>query len=84
MNHKHLKVVTDDFPSGYTSLNEFCYHMKNKNLVVLHLLEKYAGVSLESDPQLQDIRKIILDVSGNVNRLPYNLFVEDDVDARLQ
>lgn len=84
MNHKQLRVLTDDFPSGHTSLNEFCYHMKNKNLVVLHLLENFLGVNLNSTPELQDIRKIILDVSGNVNRLPYNLFVEDDVDERLQ
>lgn len=84
MKHQDLKVVTDDFPSGYASLNEFCYHLKNKNLVILHLLENHLGVPLDSNATLQDIRKIILDVSGNINRLPYNLFVEEDVNERLQ
>lgn len=81
MTYKEIKVVTDDFPNGYTSLSEFCHHMKNKNIVVLHLLEDYLQMSLDNDEVLKDIRKIILDVSGNINRLPYNIFVEDDVDA---
>ena len=76
MNTKDIKVVTDDFPNGYTSLNEFCYHTKNKNIVVLHLLENYLGKPLDSDDTLKEIRKIVLDVSGSINRLPYNLFVE--------
>ena len=84
MNHKEIKVKTEIFPSGYTSLVEYCYHLKNKNNVVLHLLESYLGVCMESDKNLAEIRKIILDVSGNINRLPYNIFVEEeDENARL-
>lgn len=83
MNHKEIKVITDDFPQGFTSLVEYCYYLKNKNTVVLHLIEDYIGISLDSDEKLKEVRKIILDVSGNVNRLPYNIFVEEDDDEGL-
>jgi hypothetical protein len=83
MKYKEIKVISEDFPNGYTSLVEFCYHAKNKNNVVLHLLENYLGKSLNDDEKLSEIRKIILDVSGEINRLPYNLFVEGDSDSRL-
>lgn len=81
--NKNIKVVSDDFPQGYTSLIEFCHHTKSKNLVVLHLLEEYLGESLSSNDELINIRKIILDVSGNINRLPYNMFIEGDEVEKL-
>lgn len=78
MNYKQIKVKTEDFPQGFSSLSGFCYHLKNKNTVALHLIEKYIGKSLDSEDRLVEIRKIILDVSGEINRLPYNIFIEDD------
>lgn len=83
MKYKDIRVVADGFPEGNTSLVEYCYHLKNKNMVVLHLIENYIGYPLTSDDKLMEIRKIILDVSGNVNRLPYNIFVEEDEDEKL-
>ena len=83
MNHKEIKVKTDNFPQGYTNLVEYCYHLKNKNLVVLHLIENYIGYPLDTDDRLKEIRKIILDVSGNINRLPYSIFVEEDENEGL-
>lgn len=78
MNYKDIKVKSDDFTYGYANLVEFCHYNKTKNTVVLHLLEEYLGKKLDSDEKLEDIRKIILDVSGSINRLPYNIFVEGD------
>lgn len=80
MNYKDIKVEADNFPKGYTSLVEYCYYLKNKNSVVLHLIENYVGHPLDTDDRLLEIRKIILDVGGNINRLPYNVFVEEDED----
>jgi len=82
MKHTEIKVLTEDTSYGYTNLVEYCYRLKNKNLVVLHLIENYIGYPLDSDERLMEIRKIILDVSGNINRLPYNLFVEEDEDEK--
>lgn len=81
MMKNDIKIKTDDFPYGYTSLIEFCYHTKKKNLVALHLLENYLGHPLSDNKELMEIRKIILDVSGDINRLPHNIFIEDDLDA---
>ena len=83
MNYKDIKVEADNFPEGCTSLIEYCYYLKNKNSVVLHLIENYVGYPLDTDDRLLEIRKIILDVGGNINRLPYNIFVEEDEDEGL-
>lgn len=83
MNYKEIKIKTEDFPQGFTSLSEFCYYVKNKNTVALHLIEEYTGKRLSEDKKLSEIRKIILDVSGDINRLPYNIFIEDDDNEKL-
>ena len=80
---KNFKVMSDNFPEDAKSLIEFCYYLKNKNIVSLHLLEDYLGVDMDSNEKLQEIRKIILGVSGSINRLPYHIYMEDVEDEKL-
>lgn len=79
---KDFKVKNEFFECGYENLDSYCKWLKNKNTVTLHLLEKYLGQSLESDERLLEIKKIILDVSGDISRLPHNIFVKDDEDEK--
>lgn len=78
MIDKRLKVHNEHFPLGYENLSSYCYWLKNKNTVVLHLLENYLEQELSSDERLIEIRNIILDVSGSIHRLPHNIFVGDE------
>ena len=77
-----FKVKNDFFECGHENLDSYCRWLKNKNTVSLHLIEKYIGVPFESDAQLAEIKKIILDVSGDIGRLPHNIFIEDDDDEK--
>ena len=83
MNHKKFKIKSTFYQSGQEDLDSYCRWLKNKNIVTLHLIENYLGFPVESDERLVEIKKIILDVSGDINRLPYNIFIEDDSDEKL-
>lgn len=68
-----VQVQNDHFESGYEDLSSYCEWLKRKNNVVIHLIEKFVGKEMQSDPLLSEIRNIILDVSGDIGRLPYKI-----------
>lgn len=78
-----VMVTNDYYNNGHGEIKEHCKWLKNKNIVALHLIESYLGISMDSDKRLAEIKNIILDVSGEINRLPYNIILVDDVDERL-
>ena len=79
---KKFKIKNDFFECGYEPLDSYCRWLKNKNIVSLHLIEKYLGIPFESDARLVEIKKIILDVSGDIERLPYNIFIDGDSNEK--
>lgn len=84
-----IRVENDHFEIGSEELDTYCMWLKNKNNVVLHLIESYLkaeGViqdDLSSDPKLKEIRNMILDVSGDISRLPSKAYAVGDNDERL-
>lgn len=85
MNHKNIKVDIGNnyFEDGIESINMYLKFLKNKNNSTLYLIEAYAGKSLDSDIKLLEIKNNILDVSGSLGRLPYQLLIVSDDDERL-
>lgn len=77
------KVVNGHFKDGYENLESYCNWLKRKNSVVLFKLENYAKVKLSTDPELAEIRNLILDVSNDISRLPSIIVIEGEEDARL-
>lgn len=77
-----VMIKNDYYNDGYGDISEHCKWLKNKNIVALHLMESYLGTSMDSDKRLSEIKNIILDVSGEINRLPSNIILKDDVNER--
>lgn len=73
-----VMIKNDYYDDGYGDISEHCKWLKNKNIVALHLMESYLGLSMDSDKKLAEIKNIILDVSGEINRLPINIHLKDD------
>lgn len=85
MNHKNVKVDIDNefFVDGLEPISMYLKFLKNKNNSTLYLIEEYIGMSLDSDVKLLEIKNNILDVSGSLGRLPYQLLIVSDEDERL-
>lgn len=78
-----IKVKNEFFDSGFEELESYCRWLKRKNSVVLFKLEKHLGNSLKSTPELLEIRNLILDVSNDIARLPFNIVIEGEKDEGL-
>ncbi|MFJ3388767.1 hypothetical protein [Lysinibacillus sp. NPDC086135] len=85
MNYKNIKVDIDNdfFIDGLEPVHLYLNFLKRKNNCTLHLIESYIGKSLDSDEKLLEIKNNILDVSGNLGRLPYQLVIVGDEVERL-
>lgn len=83
MSKYKIKIPYND-DNDYTieELDVFCSRLSNRNISTLYMLEKYLNKSLLSEKELIEIRKIILDVSGYISRIP-NQIVYGDEDERL-
>ncbi|WAX16598.1 hypothetical protein LC76P1_00161 [Lysinibacillus phage LC76P1] len=85
----NIRIENDHFDIGSEELETYCLWLKNKNNVVLHLLEellKEEGVisgDLGSNAKTKEIRNMILDVSGDISRLPSKAYVVGDNGERL-
>ncbi|WP_080845560.1 hypothetical protein [Cytobacillus gottheilii] len=61
---------SNELESFYT----YCSRLSKRNNSVLYLLESYLGRKLLEDPQLTEIRDILLTVSADITKL-HNLLV---------
>lgn len=52
------------------NLVKYCDWLSRKNNLVLYKLELYLGKNMTEIEDLKEIRKIILDVSGDIKRIP--------------
>lgn len=78
-----VMIKNEYYNDGYGDISEHCKWLKNKNIVALHLIENFLGIPMDSDKRLAEIKNIILDVSGELNRMPYNIHLKDDSSERL-
>jgi len=85
MIYKNIKVdiENDFFPDGLEPIQIYLNFLKRKNNCTLHLIESYIGKSLDSDKELLEIKNNVLDVSGSLGRLPYQLVIVGDEVERL-
>lgn len=83
MNIDDLKVKSDFFELGHENLTSYCSWLKRKNNVALHLIESYIGKDMREDERLLEIRNVILDVSGDIARLPYKLIIVSEENEKL-
>lgn len=58
------------------SLYSYCSRLSKRNNSVLYLLESYLGKKLLDDPQLAEIRDILLTVSADITKLTNHLCIE--------
>lgn len=80
MRYKYIKVniANSYFEDGYEPIDTYMKYLKRKNNATLHLIESYVGKSLDSDEKLMEIKNNILDVSGSLGRLPYQIVSDED------
>lgn len=85
MIYKLIKVdlKNETFEDGLEPIQIYLKFLKRKNNATLHLIEDYLGVPLDSNEKLMEIKNNILDVSGNLGRLPYQLVIVSDEIERL-
>lgn len=76
MSKYKIKILNND---EYTTeaLNIFCSRLSKRNISILFLLENYLNKSLLSDADLAEIRRVILSVSGEIERIPNRITVGD-------
>ncbi|KON87344.1 hypothetical protein AF332_11245 [Sporosarcina globispora] len=58
------------------SLYTHCSRLSKRNNSVLYLLESYLDKKLLDDPQLAEIRDILLTVSADITKLTNHLHIE--------
>lgn len=85
MIYKLIKVdlKNETFEDGLEPIQIYLKFLKRKNNATLHLIEDYLGVPLDSNEKLMEIKNNILDVSGNLGRLPYQLVIVSDEIEKL-
>lgn len=79
-----VKSANKDGQIRLEDLDVFCNKLCKRNNSVLFKLERYLNKKLLSDPELTEIRDTILTVSGELNRLKYNLVTDGDSIEGLQ
>jgi hypothetical protein len=71
-----VKIKTTDGHEQLESLYSYCSRLSKKNNSILYLLESYLNKKLLEEPQLAEIRDILLTVSADITKLSSLLHVE--------
>jgi hypothetical protein len=84
MTNIKVKILKQDGSIEYESLSSYCLRLSKKNNSILYLLESYLEKKLLDDPQLTEIRDIILTVSAEMSKLNTHLIIENGDSYELQ
>lgn len=73
-----IKVILtkSDGNQEIESVYSYCSRLSKRNNAVLYLLESYLSKKLLDEPELAEIRDIILTVSADISKLHNHLHVE--------
>ncbi|MEH7116035.1 hypothetical protein V7128_01250 [Neobacillus vireti] len=71
-----VKIKSTDGKEELESLYSYCSRLSKKNNSVLYLLESYLNKKLLEEPQLAEIRDILLTVSADITKITSHLHVE--------
>jgi hypothetical protein len=72
----NVKIKSTVGQDELESLYSYCSRLSKKNNSVLYLLESYLGKKLLEEPQLAEIRDILLTVSADITKINSHLYVE--------
>lgn len=84
MSEIKVKIVHQSGNEEIESLYSYCSRLSRKNNSVLYLLEKYLDKKLLDEPELAEIRDVLLTVSADISKLHSHLIILcGDDDERL-
>ncbi|MCA1025673.1 hypothetical protein LCM23_06185 [Cytobacillus kochii] len=75
MSCKYSVVIKNGSSDDYETLFNYTSRLSKKNNSILYLLENYLDKKLLSEPELSEIRDIILTVSADLTRINANIKV---------
>lgn len=79
-----IEIKVKNTKNEIENIQSYCLHLSKKNNSILYLLESYLNKKLLDDPQLTEIRDIILTVSADISKLPNNISLDfGDKNERL-
>lgn len=80
-----VKILKPDGGYDLETIYSYCSRLSKKNNSVLYKLESYLQKKLLDEPELAEIRDILLTVSADISKLNNNLHIEcGDENERLQ
>jgi hypothetical protein len=77
MSQLYVKITNVNGENGCETLESYCKRLSKKNNSILYKLENYLQKSMLSEPELLEIRDVILTVSGDISRIPINIIYGD-------
>jgi hypothetical protein len=84
MSEVKVKIQKSDGTVELESLYGYCSKLSKRNNAILYRLESFLGKKLLEEPELADIRDIVLTVSADISKLSSHLHLElGDVDEGL-
>lgn len=83
MKEVKVKLTNYDGSIEFESLYSYCSRLSKKNNSVLYLLESYLNKKLLTEPELVEIRDVLLTVSADISKLNSHLVIEcgDDCEG---
>ncbi|MFS0657360.1 hypothetical protein AB1L07_01880 [Niallia alba] len=84
MSEYKVKTINSNGNVEYETLYSYCSRLSKKNNSLLYRLENYLSKKLLDDPELTEIRDIILTVSADVSKIQNMLVKDGDDYERLQ
>lgn len=69
MSEIKVRIPNKDLGYEIDTLQNYCLRLSKQNNSLLFLIENYLNKSLLSEPELTEIRRVILTVSANISRL---------------
>lgn len=76
MTNVKVEIQKLDGTFEYESLYSYCSRLSKRNNAILYLLESYLNKKLLDEPELTEIRDVILTVSADISKLNNHLHIE--------
>jgi hypothetical protein len=79
-----VKIIPIEGSDESESLYSYCSRLSKRNNSVLYLLESYLNKKLLDEPQLAEIRDVLLTVSADITKINSHIHVDcGDNDEQL-
>ncbi|MER2059118.1 MAG: hypothetical protein ABTA16_09865 [Niallia sp.] len=78
MSNLKVKIIKNDGTTEIESLYAYCSKISKRNNSILYKLENYLGMKLLDEPDLVELRDIILTVSADVSKISQLVICGDE------